>query len=81
MYIYGPWSSGRRGLNPSHQNGAGALGPRVRRASQGVTRQNQCTHPHKILSSVLFSRVFWKPTGVAMPDLPCCGPDDAEGKE
>ena len=40
-YVYGPWSSGRRGLNPSHQNGAGAW------VSRGVTRQNQCTHPAK----------------------------------
>jgi len=34
-----------------------------------------------MFSPLLSSKALWKPSGVAAPDLRCCGPDEEDGKE
>ena len=72
------WEKGPEPESSKRSWSSGAWG---QESESGSNKAKSMYSSHKIFSSVLFSRVFRKPSSVAMPDLHCCGPDNAEGKE
>ena len=69
------------GPEPESSKRSWSSGAWGRESESGSNKAKSRYSPRRILSSVLFSRALWKPSSVATPDLRCCGPVDAEGKE